>query len=66
MEDRIKKFYQEEKDRLDEFIRYNETRDKGLYSEEEMEKFNDYIRHSKDWLRKIKRVIDGEYIFNEE
>lgn len=65
MED-LKKFYEQEKAKLERYNEYNQNRNKSLYSFEELEKFNYYARHSSDWLRKIKLLIDGKYIFDEE
>jgi hypothetical protein len=63
--DNLEKFYEQEKSKLERYIEYNQNRDKSLYSFDEIEKFNSYITHSSDWLRKIKQLIDGDYIFDE-
>jgi hypothetical protein len=65
MKDTLEKFYEQEKSKLGRYIDYNQNRNKSLYTNEELEKFNDYIRHSSDWLKKIKQLIDGDYIFDE-
>ena len=65
MNDRLEKFYEQEKSKLERYIDYNQNRNKSLYTNEELEKFNDYVRHSSDWLKKIKQLIDGDYIFDE-
>lgn len=58
--DKLEKFYEEEKSKLESYIEYNEKRPKSLYSEVDLRLFNDYIRHSSEWLRKIKRLIDEQ------
>ena len=65
MKDTLEKFYEQEKSKLERYIDYNQNRNKSLYTNEELEKFNDYVRHSSDWLKKIKQLIDGDYIFDE-
>lgn len=65
MNDTLEKFYEQEKSKLERYIDYNQNRNKSLYTNEELEKFNDYVRHSSDWLRKIKQLIDGDYIFDD-
>jgi hypothetical protein len=62
--DNLKKFYEQEKSKLESYIEYNQNRDKSLYSFEEISKFNSYVSHSSQWLEKIKRLIDGDYIFD--
>lgn len=58
--DKFEKFYEEEMSKLERYIEYNENRPKSLYTEEDLRMFDDYIRHSNEWLRKLKRVIDEE------
>lgn len=62
--DQLKEFYEQEKAKLDSYIEYHQARDKSMYDNDEIEKFNSYIKHSSDWLRKIKQLIDGDYIFD--
>jgi hypothetical protein len=64
--DNLKKFYEQEKKRLQSYVEYNDNRDKSLYSTDELEKFNADIRHAAQWLRKIEKVINKTYIFDDE
>ena len=36
----LKKFYEQEKTKLESYIEYNQNRDKSLYSFDEISKFN--------------------------
>jgi hypothetical protein len=65
MED-LKRFYEQEKKKHQSYVEYNDNRNKSLYSTEELEKFNDSIRHSSEWLRKIENLINKTYIFDDE
>ena len=65
MED-LKRFYEQEKKKHQSYVEYNFNRNKSLYSTDELEKFNDYIRHSSEWLRKIENLINKTYIFDNE
>ncbi len=64
--DNLEKFYEQEKTKLESYIEYNQNRDKSLYSFDEISKFNSYVSHSSQWLEKIKRLIEGNYIFDNE
>ena len=61
----LEKFYKQEKDKHERFVEYNQNRNKSLYSAEELTQFDSYIRNSSDWLRKIERLINKTYIFEE-
>jgi hypothetical protein len=62
----LKRFYEQEKKKHESYVEYNDNRNKSLYSTEELEKFNTYIRDSAQWLRKIENLINKTYIFDNE
>ena len=66
MNEDLKRFYEQEKKKHKSYVEYNDNRNKSLYSTEELEKFNAYIRDSAQWLRKIENLINKTYIFDNE